>query len=474
MSDLHPYVSVEGVTRAYPGHTVFQDLWFGVNRGEFVCLVGHSGCGKTTVLNILAGLDKPDSGGVIVDGVEITGPSLDRAVIFQGHALMPWMTAEQNVAFALSCRHPGWSKPQLREAARAALEKVGLGAAADRKPAMLSGGMKQRVGIARALALQPKMLLMDEPFSALDALTRGGLQDEVSRLVMEANQTAFMITHDVDEAILLADRILLMTNGPDSHVAEVVQNTLPRPRDRANLHKLPGYHQLRDHILEFLLTRSLALRGNPMPGWDRRALPVVRPAGAREHAPPPEPEPARVASTVPPMAVAPTPRAIATTTTTTPTKPKRKAAMNDAKTELGHKILKIKKKQGLKWADIAARIGMSPVWTCALCMGQMSAEPHHARGLAELLGLDEEEEATLCEFPYRGAQPMPPTDPLIYRFYELVLVYGTTWKDMIHEEFGDGIMSAIDYDMVMERLPDQKGDRVKLTMTGKFLSYKRY
>ena len=148
--------------------------------------------------------------------------------------------------------------------------------------------------------------------------------------------------------------------------------------------------------------------------------------------------------------------------------------MNDAKTELGRKILKLKKAKGLKWAEIAARITMSPVWTCALCMGQMSAEPQHAHGIAEILGLDEEEEATLCEIPYRGAQPMPPTDPLIYRSYELVLVYGTSWKEMIHEEFGDGIMSAIDYDMQMERLPDQKGDRVKLTMTGKFLPYRRY
>jgi cyanate lyase len=148
--------------------------------------------------------------------------------------------------------------------------------------------------------------------------------------------------------------------------------------------------------------------------------------------------------------------------------------MNDAKTELSHKILRIKKAKGLKWAEIAARIGMSPVWTCALCMGQMSAEPRHAEGIAALLDLDEEDAATLCEIPYRGAVPMPPTDPLIYRFYELIMVYGTTWKDMIHEEFGDGIMSAIDYDMTLDRLPDQKGDRVKITMTGKFLSYKRY
>jgi nitrate/nitrite transport system ATP-binding protein len=274
----HAYVSVEGVTRAYPGHVVFRDLWFGVNRGEFVCLVGHSGCGKTTVLNILAGLDAPNGGAVIVDGQAIDGPSLDRAVIFQGHALMPWMTAEANVAFALSCRHRDWGKARLREAARQALAEVGLADAADRKPSMLSGGMKQRVGIARALALRPKMLLMDEPFSALDALTRGALQDEVARLVAEANQTAFMITHDVDEAILLADRILLMTNGHDARCAEVVVNTLPKPRNRATLHKLPGYHALRDHILEFLLTRSRTLAGTRPEDWNPKAPPEVRPA----------------------------------------------------------------------------------------------------------------------------------------------------------------------------------------------------
>ncbi len=148
--------------------------------------------------------------------------------------------------------------------------------------------------------------------------------------------------------------------------------------------------------------------------------------------------------------------------------------MNDAKTDLGRKILKLKKTKDLKWADLASRIGMSPSWTCALCMGQMSAEPHHAEGLAEMLGLDEEEAATLCEIPYRGAMPMPPSDPLIYRFYELVMVYGTSWKEMIQEEFGDGIMSAIDFDMTLERQPDQKGDRVRIGMTGKFLAYKRY
>ena len=273
-----PLVSIEGIGRSYDGLTVFRDVWFQVARGEFVCLVGHSGCGKTTILNILAGLDAPSEGVVLMEGREVTGPSLDRAVIFQGHALMPWLTAEQNVAFAVGCRNPSWDRARVRDAARAALTKVGLAQAADRKPSQLSGGMKQRVGIARALSVEPKLLLMDEPFSALDALTRGSLQEEVSRLVTEAGQTAFMITHDVDEAILLADRILLMTNGPEARVAEVIQNTLPKPRTRAELHHMPGYHPLRDHIMDFLITRSRTLAGPPPPGHDPRHPPVVRPA----------------------------------------------------------------------------------------------------------------------------------------------------------------------------------------------------
>jgi nitrate/nitrite transport system ATP-binding protein len=273
-----PLVSIEGIGRSFPGLTVFRDVWFQIQRGEFVCLVGHSGCGKTTILNILAGLDAPSNGVVLVEGREVSGPSLDRAVIFQGHALMPWLTAEANVAFAVSCRNPSLDRRQAREAAREALAKVGLTQAADRKPSQLSGGMKQRVGIARALSVKPKLLLMDEPFSALDALTRGSLQEEVSRLVTEAGQTAFMITHDVDEAILLADRILLMTNGPEARVAEVIQNTLPKPRRRAELHHMPGYHPLRDHIMDFLITRSRTLAGPPPPGHDPRHPPVVRPA----------------------------------------------------------------------------------------------------------------------------------------------------------------------------------------------------
>ncbi|WP_137125189.1 ABC transporter ATP-binding protein [Roseomonas sp. HF4] len=214
-----------------------------------------------------------------MDGTEISGPSLDRAVIFQGHALMPWMTATANVAFALSCRHRSWSRAQHDKAAREALARVGLSQAADRKPAELSGGMKQRVGIARPLALAPKMLLMDEPFSAPDALTRGALQDEVARLVTETQQTAFMITQDLDEAILLADCILLMSNGPGARIAEVVVNTLPTPRTRANLHHMPGYHALRDHVLDFLITRSKDFGAKAPPaGWSPRAVPEVSPA----------------------------------------------------------------------------------------------------------------------------------------------------------------------------------------------------
>jgi len=272
------WLSIEGIARRYGDRPVFRDVWFGVERGEFVALIGHSGCGKTTILNILAGLEAPDAGSIVMDGKEVSGPALDRAVIFQSHALLPWLTAQGNVAFAVRSRHRDWPKARVQEQARRVLDLVGLGDAAGRKPAELSGGMKQRVGIARALAVNPALLLMDEPFSALDALTRGTLQDEVLRLVAGGQQTAFMITHDVDEAILLADRILLMTNGPDARVAEVVVNTLPRPRDRQTIHRTPGHYALRNHIVDFLVTRSRALAGTRPPGWDGRHVPEVRPA----------------------------------------------------------------------------------------------------------------------------------------------------------------------------------------------------
>src|SRR5437588_5856921 len=189
-------------------------------RGEFVCIIGHSGCGKTTVLNILAGLDRPSAGTVIVDNQAIEGPSLDRAVIFQSHALLPWRSVVGNVGYAVSSKWRRHSHAQIREQAQKFIDLVGLTGAEGKRPAELSGGMKQRVGIARALAIEPKIMLMDEPFSALDALTRGTLQDAVRRICLPTGQTAVMITHDVDEAIYLADRIVLMTNGPGAMFAE--------------------------------------------------------------------------------------------------------------------------------------------------------------------------------------------------------------------------------------------------------------
>ena len=286
------FISVEGVARRYAAAgggtaTVFEDLWMSVRRGEFVCMIGHSGCGKTTMLNILAGLEPPSEGVVIVDNQAIDGTSLDRAVIFQGHALLPWRTVLGNVAYAVSSRWRKASKAAVEERARKAIATVGLAGSEGKRPSELSGGMKQRVGIARALAIEPKILLMDEPFSALDALTRGTLQDEVRRICQETGQTVFMITHDVDEAIYLADRIVLMTNGPFAKVAEVVENPLPRNRDRVALHHADGYYALRNHLMDFLVTRSKSLRDQMPDGYDPRVPPVVRPGSETRAATPP-------------------------------------------------------------------------------------------------------------------------------------------------------------------------------------------
>jgi nitrate/nitrite transport system ATP-binding protein len=279
------FISVQGLTRRFADTsgrgelTVFEDLWFNVAESEFACVIGHSGCGKSTILNILAGLDAPTEGHIIAAGKHVLGPSLDRAVIFQGHALMPWLSALGNVELAVSSRHPDWSGGQIREHAMKYLTLVHLDGSEHKKPSQLSGGMKQRVGIARALAIEPRMLLMDEPFSALDALTRGSLQDEVIAIRNATRQTVFMITHDVDEALLLADKILLMTNGPNAWIAEVVENTLPRQRIRAELHKLPNYYPLRNHLIEFLVTRSREMAVGKPPNSDaRRSPPIVRPA----------------------------------------------------------------------------------------------------------------------------------------------------------------------------------------------------
>src|SRR3954447_12678473 len=277
------FISIEGIAKRFPAAgageaTIFRDLWLTMKRGEFVCIIGHSGCGKTTVLNILAGLDEPSEGTVIVDNQPIKGPSLDRAVIFQSHALLPWRTVMGNVAYALSSKWRHSSKREVETQAQKFIDLVGLTGAKHKRPSELSGGMKQRVGIARALSIEPKILLMDEPFSALDALTRGTLQDEVRRICIETGQTVFMITHDVDEAIYLADRIVLMTNGPEAKVAEIVENPLPKDRDRTQLHHATRYYALRNHLIDFLVTRSKTLRDAQPEGYDQRHPPVVRPS----------------------------------------------------------------------------------------------------------------------------------------------------------------------------------------------------
>lgn len=272
---------IEGLTKHYPALArgaaapVFSDLWFAIEESEFACIVGHSGCGKTTVLNIMAGLDRPSSGAVLFAGREIDGPSLDRAVIFQSHALLPWFTVLGNIAFAVRSRWPAWPKSRVREQAQRHVELVGLAGNEHKRPAQLSGGMKQRVGIARALSIEPRMLLMDEPFSALDALTRGNLQDEMLRICAATRQTVFMITHDVDEAILLADKIILMTNGPDARIAEIVVNTLPRSRTRSELHRQPLYYAMRNHLMDFLIDRSRRLATSTVSGRHAARLPPM-------------------------------------------------------------------------------------------------------------------------------------------------------------------------------------------------------
>jgi nitrate/nitrite transport system ATP-binding protein len=280
MSD--PLIRIEGIAKRFASRDggvapVFDNVHLSVEQGEFVCLIGHSGCGKTTILSILAGLEPASDGYVFVGGREIRGPSLDRAVIFQGHALMPWLSVLGNIAFAVKSRWPEWDATRVRAHCQKYIDLVNLTGAEKKRPAELSGGMKQRVGIARALAIQPRMLLMDEPFSALDALTRGMLQEEVLRICAETRQTVFMITHDVDEAILLADKIVLMTNGPSAKIAEIVVNTLPRARTRLTVHREPHYYPIRNHLVDFLVSRSRLFNETLPAGYDPRNPPVVAP-----------------------------------------------------------------------------------------------------------------------------------------------------------------------------------------------------
>jgi nitrate/nitrite transport system ATP-binding protein len=278
-----PFLKVEGLSKFFPARDnqdppVFEDIHFAIDKGEFVCIIGHSGCGKSTILNILAGLEDATTGVVIMDGREASGPSLERGVVFQSHALMPWLSVMKNVAFAVKSRWPDWGKVKVEVHCQAFINMVGLTGSEHKKPAELSGGMKQRVGIARAFAIQPKMLLLDEPFGALDALTRGVIQDELLKICAATRQTVFMITHDVDEAILLADKVLLMSNGPRARIAEIVEIILPRERTRHDIHHHPQYYCIRNHLVDFLVNRSkLYQSGEATAPHDAKFPPVVRP-----------------------------------------------------------------------------------------------------------------------------------------------------------------------------------------------------
>ena len=257
----HLDISKVGIAFNRGGRTteVLRDVSLGIAKGEYISIIGHSGCGKSTLLNIVAGLLKATTGGILLDGKEVNAPGPDRAVVFQNHSLLPWLTVRENVALAVDKVFRGTkSKAERREWIDDNLALVNMTHAADKRPSEISGGMKQRVGIARALAMEPKVLLLDEPFGALDALTRAHLQDQVMEIHARLGNTMLMITHDVDEAVLLSDRIVMMTNGPSATIGEVLDIPLERPRRRLELVEDAAYVHARAAVLEFLYARHAA------------------------------------------------------------------------------------------------------------------------------------------------------------------------------------------------------------------------
>jgi nitrate/nitrite transport system ATP-binding protein len=259
MSKSHLELSSVGIS--FPTDSgpfcALQNVNLKIAKGEFVSLIGHSGCGKSTVLNIVAGLYQATTGGVILDGREVNSPGPERAVVFQNHSLLPWLSCYQNIELAVRQVFQGKkTKVEMREWIEHNLELVHMNHARDKRPGEISGGMKQRIGIARALAMQPKVLLMDEPFGALDALTRAHLQDSLMEIHARLGNTVIMITHDVDEAVLLSDRIVMMSNGPSATVGEILDVELARPRERMTLAHDARYHEYRAAVLEFLYQKQ--------------------------------------------------------------------------------------------------------------------------------------------------------------------------------------------------------------------------
>lgn len=254
---MSAFVEVDHIDRIFPlpnggTYVALKNIELKIRQGEFVSLIGHSGCGKSTLLNIVAGLDKPTHGGVILEGREVTSPGPDRMVVFQNYSLLPWLSVRDNIALAVDEVMSHLPKGERRGIVEHHIDLVGLRAAADKNPGQLSGGMKQRVAIARALAIRPKLLLLDEPFGALDALTRGNLQEQLMKICEESQVTCLMVTHDVDEALLLSDRIVMLTNGPESHIGQILEVPLPRPRHRLEVVNHPNYYSMRSEIIYFL------------------------------------------------------------------------------------------------------------------------------------------------------------------------------------------------------------------------------
>ncbi|MBW4664801.1 MAG: nitrate ABC transporter ATP-binding protein [Chroococcus sp. CMT-3BRIN-NPC107] len=253
------FLVIENVSKIYPTptgpYTVLDGVELSVGEGEFVCLIGHSGCGKSTLLNMVSGFNTPSDGEVRLNSKAITEPGPDRMMVFQNYCLLPWMTAFENVYLAVDSVYPNKPEAQKRAIVNDNLAMVGLTESADKKPPQLSGGMKQRVAIARALSIRPQVLILDEPFGALDAITKEELQEELLKIWQEHQVTVLMITHDIDEALFLADRLVMMTNGPSAKIGEILNIPFPRPRNRAQMLEDPEYYNLRNYALDFLFRR---------------------------------------------------------------------------------------------------------------------------------------------------------------------------------------------------------------------------